>query len=168
MVLSANSGAAAQNGAPAAPFPDSAMALFKALAGHWSCNGGFARGGSLAADLTFTPAMDGHALSFEHVDRVPGSYWQSSTWAVEAKTGRIVSAGAAGSTKDHTGAPTLFVAKAWSPTSVTLEADTIKAPPFAPNRFTYSLLSANGLKMTWEVSRNGTWALGDSLVCARR
>jgi hypothetical protein len=151
----------------ATSFPDSAAALFKALAGHWSCEGGFARGGALSADLAFAPALGDYAITLQHADRAPGSYWQTSTWAFDGKAKRIVSAGMAGSQKDRTGAPTLFSSSAWSATSVTLEADTIKAPPFTPNRFTYSVTDGATLKMRWEVGRNGAWALGDSLVCSR-
>lgn len=102
--------AGARAGAQSVAFPDSATALFKSLTGHWSCSGGFARGGALA----------GH-------------------WSCSGGLGR----GGA------------------------LVGDTIKAPPFAPNRFNYSVTGANGLKMVWEVGRNGAWPLGDSLVCAR-
>lgn len=45
-----------------------------------------------------------------------------------------------------------------------LDADTLKAPPFAPNRFAY-VTSGTRLLMRWEVWRGATWALGDSLVC---
>jgi len=148
-------------------FPDSAITLFQRLGGRWDCTGGFARGGSLAADLTFTPLFGAHALAFEHVDRAPGVYWQHGTWSVDAKSGAINSAGVAGSTSEYMGSPTLFVAQNWTTTSITLVADTIKSPPFASNRFTYSLIAANTLKMVWEISRNGQWAVGDSLVCAR-
>jgi hypothetical protein len=148
-------------------FPDSVAKLFKAVAGRWSCAGGFARGGALAADLKFTPAVGDYAITFQHVDRAPGSYWQNSTWAFDGKSGRIVSTGMSGSQKDQTGAPSMFSASAWSPTSVTLDADTIKAPPFTPNRFTYAVTAGSTLTMRWEVGRNGAWSLGDSLVCSR-
>jgi hypothetical protein len=159
--------ASSANAQATVSFPDSAAALFKALAGHWSCNGGFARGGALSADLTFAAAVGDYAITFQHADRAPGTYWQKSTWAVDGKTKRIVAAGMAGSQKDRTGAPTLFLSSAWSATSVTLDADTIKAPPFTPNRFTYSVANGATLNMRWEVGRNGAWALGDSLVCSR-
>jgi hypothetical protein len=149
------------------PENDSVLALFRGLAGAWSCAGGFARGGPLAADLLFEPALGGHVLRFGHVDRSPSTYWQQSTWMFDMKAKAIVSTGAVGSTKDYAGTPSLFVASAMSATSVTLAADTIKAPPFAPNRFTYTLRGPEQLEMRWEVQRDRSWQLGDSLVCHR-
>jgi hypothetical protein len=160
-------GARGQSSARTSAFPDSVAALFKALAGHWSCNGGFPHGGALAADLTFTPVAGDYAIDFRHVDRAPGIYWQNSTWAFDGKSGRVVSTGMSGSQKDRAGAASMFTASRWSPTSITLDADTVKAPPFAPNRFTYAVGGGSTLTMRWEVERNGAWALGDSLVCGR-
>lgn len=54
-----------------------------------------------------------------------------------------------------------------SPASVTIAADTVKKPPFLPNRFTYTRLGADSLRVLWEVARNGSWAMRDSLGCVR-
>ncbi len=162
--------AAASVGAQAPPVADSiaarASALFAHFSGRWSCVGGFARGGSLQADLTFSSVADGRALMFVHADRPPNTYWQSASWSLD-DAGRIVSLAVAGSTKSRTGTPSLFIATAWNENSLTLVADTVKSPPFAPNQFTYSLTTGNDLKMVWEVSRNGSRAVGDSLLCHR-
>lgn len=141
--------------------------LFERLAGNWSCKGGFSRGGALEADLAFSPGLGGSIVSFEHVDRTPSVYWQRSTWAVDAKLPRVVSAGVAGSKKDASGAPAAFFSTALSDTSITLQADTLGSPPFAPNRFTYLSPRRDSLEMRWEVLRSGAWSLGDSLTCGR-
>lgn len=146
---------------------DTAGKLFRALDGRWNCEGGFSRGGALAADLSFTLTPDGRAMWFEHLDRAPNVYWQRAIWALDSARG-IVSLGVAGSTKQRTGRSAFFVARAWSTNAVTLVADTIKAPPFAPNRFTYSTTGENKLKMVWELARAGTWVVGDSLLCTRK
>jgi len=144
-----------------------AASLFRNIAGRWTCAGGFARGGALASELTFTPFADGRALAFLHADRAPNAYWQSATWSLDA-AGHVVSMAMAGSVKTRTGAPALFIATAWSERSITLVADTVKnTPPFAPNQFTYSLISPDSLKMLWELSRGGLKAVGDSLLCGR-
>jgi hypothetical protein len=140
--------------------------LFAAVAGKWSCEGGFPNGRKLAADLQFTPGVDGRIITFEHVDRAPGAYWQRSTWGYDAKAGRVTSLAMTGSTKDKSSIPAMFTSRAWTESSITLDADTLRTPPFAPNRFTYSV-SAAGLKMVWELGRGGVWALGDSLDCKR-
>lgn len=144
-----------------------ASTLFASLAGRWSCTGGFGRGGALQADLTFMLVAGGRALAFQHVDRSPSVYWQSATWGLESGTDRIVSLAMAGSMKAGAGTPSMFVASRWSATSLTLVADTLKAPPFAPNQFTYTVSGANTMKVVWEVSRNGALVVGDSLMCAR-
>jgi len=162
--------AATSAGAQAPPVADSiatrASALFGHLSGRWSCAGGFARGGPLEADLTFTSVADGRALTFVHADRPPNIYWQSASWSLD-DAGRIVSLSVAGSSKIRTGTASLFIATAWNESSLTLVADTVKTPPFAPNQFTYSLTGGNDLKMVWEVTRNGSRAVGDSLLCRR-
>ena len=141
--------------------------LFARVAGKWSCKGGFSRGGSLEADLAFSPDLGGKIVSFEHVDRAPSIYWQRGTWAVDAKLARVTSAGIAGSTKDASGVPAAFFSTALSDTSITLQADTLGSPPFTPNRFTYRSPTRDSLEMRWEVLRNGAWSLGDSLLCGR-
>lgn len=141
--------------------------LFTRLSGNWSCKGGFPRGVALEADLAFAPGLGGSIVSFEHVDRAPGVYWQRTTWAVDAKLAKVVSAGMAGSQKDMSGAPAGFSSTALTDASITLQADTLAAPPFATNRFTYLSRTRDSLEMRWEVLRNAAWALGDSLVCAR-
>jgi len=113
------------------------------------------------------PALGGNIVGFEHVDRTPGSYWQRATWALDPKLPRVVSAGVAGSQKDATGSPAAFYSTMLRETSITLQADTLGSPPFAPNRFTYLSPARDSLEMRWEVLRNGTWSLGDSLMCGR-
>ena len=142
-----------------------AVSLFERISGHWSCSGGFSRGGSLESDMSFTPILDGRVLFYTHTDRAPNAFWESATWSLDA-SGRIVSMAMVGSTKTRVGAPALFIATSWSPSTITLVADTVKTPPFAPNQFTYSL-AGDRLKMVWEVARNGVRAVGDSLLCNR-
>jgi hypothetical protein len=151
----------------AAQAPPSPANLFRAIKGNWSCAGGFARGGALSADLAFQLIGDGHAVSFTHIDRSPGLYWQHAVWAAEPKTGHIISVGIAGAKADFTGTPVSFAATNWSATDVMLVADTSRGPTSVPNRFEYSLLREDSLKMRWEILRNGAWMLGDSLLCAR-
>ena len=72
-----------------------------------------------------------------------------------------------GSTKNASVSPALFLGAQWTDSSIVLEADTLKSPPWTPNRFSYALRGGASLLMRWEVQRNGAWSLGDSLVCAR-
>src|SRR5688572_22936204 len=88
--------------------------VFRALAGTWSCVGGFPDGRSLAADLTFSSAQDGRLLRFSHIDREPGSYWQEATWLLDSKANRVLSLSVSGSRKNATTSAGLFIASSWT------------------------------------------------------
>jgi len=97
--------------------------------------------------------------------RAPGLCWQRALWGYDAKGGRIVSVAVLGSQKDSASIPAMFSSSDWSDSSVVLVADTLpRVPPF-PSRFSYRRLEPSTLKMTWELMRNGSWVLGDSLMC---
>jgi hypothetical protein len=144
-----------------------AAQLFAALRGRWSCAGGFANGRALAADLSFTPAMNGKLLRFRDADHAPSSYVQEATGGLSAARHQIVSLAFAAGSKNAPPEPALYVARSWTARSLTLVADTLESPPWAPNRFTYTVNGRNGLKMVWEVERNGAWRMGDTLSCHR-
>jgi hypothetical protein len=141
-----------------------AKELFASLAGTWSCEGAFSNGKPIASDLQFTLRLDGRALQYEHRDRPPNNFVANALWGPDAANNQLVSAGFAGDAK--TLAPVLFTAKKWTAQSVTFEAQALTSPPFAPNRFTYSL-DTSKLSITWEVQRNGDWRVGDHLECSR-
>ena len=141
-----------------------ATQLFQALQGQWNCVGGFPNGRALAATLRFTASNDGRTLAFEHRDRPPGSYWQTATWAADARNNRLLSMAVAGSVNDHNAFPVSLAGSAWSERSVALESDSTK-PPI--NRFTYAVLADSSLKVGWYLNRNTGWVLGDSLLCRR-
>jgi hypothetical protein len=146
----------------------SAAGLFAALEGRWDCSGGFPDGRKLVADLSFTREREGRLLRFSHVDRAPGSYWQDATWMHDSKGQRVLSLSTSGSTKNLGVGAALFVAHSWTDSSIVLEADSLKGPPWSVNRFSYSLRAPSTLLKRWEVQRNGSWVLGDSLVCGRK
>lgn len=143
----------------------SAKQLFAKFAGSWSCSGKFADGRPLASDIVMTLRMDGRSLRYEHRDRAPNNFVQEATWGPDAANHQLVSLAFAGNSQRLI--PELFVAKSWSAASVTFEAETLTSPPFAPNRFTYSIDEGGALKMIWEVQRNGTWSQGDQIKCTR-
>jgi hypothetical protein len=141
-----------------------AKELFTTLAGSWSCEGKFSSGKPIASDLQFTPRLEGRALQYEHHDRPPNNFVATALWGPDASNSQLVSVGFAG---DATAlAPVLLTAKKWTAQSVTLEAQALTSPPFAPNRFTYRLEKSK-LTITWEVQRDGDWRVGDRLECSR-
>jgi hypothetical protein len=145
-----------------------AAGLFASLEGSWDCAGGFPDGRPLAADFSFNREREGRLLRFSHVDRAPGTYWQEATWMHDARGKRLMSLVASGSSKNAGVSAALFVARQWNDSSVVFEADSLKGPPWAANRFAYALRSPATLMMRWEIQRNGSWVLGDSLVCGRK
>jgi hypothetical protein len=141
-----------------------AKELFSSLAGTWSCEGTFSNGKPIASDLQFTLRLDGRSLQYEHRDRPPNNFVATALWGPDASNNQLVSTGFAGDATML--APVLFTAKKWTAQSVTLEAQPLTSPPFAPNRFTYSLEKSK-LTITWEVQRDGSWRVGDRLECSR-
>jgi hypothetical protein len=143
--------------------------LFAALEGNWSCEGAFANGKPLAADLGFTLSPDRRSIRYSHVDRAPSDYRQSAHWGLDKASGHILSLAFVGFGKEPkpSGAMYVYVAKSWTANSLTLVHKKLTAEPFADNRFTYTL-AGKTLKMLWEVRRGaGEWKMGDYLDCKK-
>jgi hypothetical protein len=98
-------------------------------------------------------------------DRAPNDFVEEALWGPDAKNNAIVSVAFAGNAKGL--APQLLVAKTWSDRSVVFEARPLTSPPFAANRFTYTIESPSTLKMVWEVERKDGWSVGDHISCNR-
>jgi hypothetical protein len=111
--------------------------------------------------------MGGQLLRFRDADHAPSSYVQEATWGLSAARHQIVSLAFAAGSKNAPPEPALYVARSWTAHSLTLVADTLESPPWAPNRFTYAVNGRNGLTRRWEVERNGAWRMGDTLSCHR-
>jgi hypothetical protein len=139
--------------------------LFANVAGRWSCAGAFADGRPLSSDITITLRVDGRAVQYQHHDRAPNDFTQEALWGPDTQNNQIVSVAFAGNATAL--GPQLLVAKVWSERSVVFEARSLTSPPFAPNRFTYTIEPPNTLKMVWEVERNGAWSVGDRISCNR-
>jgi len=150
---------------PLASSPEAANQLFASLAGSWSCAGSFSDGRALAANITFTLHADGRSLLYHHQDRAPNSFIQDALWGPDNTNHAVVSLAFAGNSQLL--GPQLFVAYSWSPSSIVFEAKPLTSPPFAPNRFTYSLEGMKTLHIVWEVQRQGVWSVGDQLNCTR-
>lgn len=154
--------------APSVPKPVNADVplLFKSLEGRWSCAGAFANGKPLAADLEFAPDADGQRLHYRHADRPPTNYVQDSVWGVDKESGTLVSLAWIATRAQPGVTPAFYVASEVSPTSVTFVHRALLKPPWAPNRFRYSVAD-HALQMTWEVQKQGVWQMGDHLGCTR-
>jgi hypothetical protein len=143
-----------------------ATRFFTDVVGQWACAGSFADGRPLAADLSFVATMDGRAVRYVHRDRAPNRFVEEATWGPDTANHQLVSVAFMGSAE--TLIPALFVSTQWSARSVILESRPLTSPPFATNRFTYTLEAPNTLRVVWEVLRAGNWTVGDALRCTRR
>jgi hypothetical protein len=148
---------------PPAPAPGSAE-MFAYLAGRWSCEGAFANGNRLAADLSWTPRLGGRWLELHHADRAPGRFEATAQWGTDPATGTMVSV-----MFDIGGGVRLFTApEGWTNRTVVFETHELLAPPRGRERFTWRAESDTTLRMTWEVNRNGNWVMGDWLLCTKQ
>ena len=143
-----------------------ASRLFADVVGQWVCTGSFSDGRPLAADLSFAATMDGRTVRYVHRDRSPNRFVQEAMWGPDIANHQLVSVAFMGSAETLT--PALFVSTKWSARSVILESRPLTSPPFATNRFTYTLEALNTLRVVWEVLRDGKWSVGDELRCTRR
>jgi len=142
-----------------------AYQLFNNFYGHYNCKGGNARGQNISADVSFSPALEGNAMVYEHIDHPPLKAHSKAIWSYDAVSKKLVSLSVS-SIKDTTLTfSTLLVSDSWSPDSLLFNADTLVAPPFRPNRFIYEKTGKNSLRMTWQVRKEGHWVMGDYLRC---
>ena len=154
-------------GPPSAPLANADVPLlFKSLEGRWSCAGAFANNKPLSADLEFRSLIDGQLLHYHHADRPPTSYIQDSVWGMDKESGTLVSLAWIAARGQPGTSPAFYVAEEVSPTSVTFVHHTLLKAPWAANRFRYTV-SGNALQMVWEVQKQGTWQMGDTLKCTR-
>jgi hypothetical protein len=141
---------------------DSTSAWAGFFAGKWSCEGAFANGRPLAADLEFTPMLAGRWLEYHHKDRPPGRYEARALWGpAQRDTGLAVTA-----LHDNFGGRRTFLVTAPRDSGVTLARDT-REPGAQTERFRFVPRGAAAFWFVWEVQRGGAWTLGDSLGCTR-
>jgi hypothetical protein len=131
----------------------------KALAGNWSCSGAFASGKPLAADVSFTPSLNGRWLTYHHQDRAPGRYEASATLGPASRDTTIAPV----TIYDNFGGNRRFL-PTLAGTELVLLRDTTEVGARL-ERFTFRPRGAGGLWFAWELARNGAWVLGDSLAC---
>jgi hypothetical protein len=143
------------------PATDPAMVKF--FSGNWSCAGEFASGKKIEADLSFAPELDGKWLLYRHSDRPPGQFKAVALWGVDQPSGKLVSLAT-----DNFGNARLFTSDGWKDGAVTFIRTAILDQKMTQERFRYKRQAADSFKMTYERLVDGSWKMGDFIVCTRK
>lgn len=139
-----------------APFRD-----FADLQGEWACHGVFpASGKTIDSALRFAFDLDGKALLKHHDDTSPpATYHALEAWGFDARSNRYNA-----TILDSFGGARLFSSEGWKDGKLVWSS----SPEVKPaQRFIYAREAA-GLRIDWEVERDGAFAIGDTLRCSRR
>lgn len=145
--------------------PQTLYKLFDKLQGQWTCEGAFANGKALAANITISTQYDGKILFYRHEDLPPNTYKAIGQWAYD-KTQKMMVAlhdQVIGSDTYVAG----YVAESWTDTKLTFNAKALWDPLWAENRFTYEITGANKMTMVWDKFKDDKWQMGDYLNCAK-
>lgn len=137
------------------PFRD-----FSDLTGRWTCHGVFpATGKTIDASLRFEPDLQGTALVKHHDDTSPSaSYHALEAWGYDATTHRYRA-----TILDSVGGARLFSSDGWKDGRLVWQS----APEVQPaQRFIYVREPGKGLRIDWEVQRDGGYVVGDTLQCS--
>jgi hypothetical protein len=138
------------------PFRD-----YAGLMGQWTCHGVFpASGKTIDSALRFESDLGGKALLKHHDDTTaPALYHAVEAWGYDAKAGRYSAA-----ILDNFGGARIFSSAGWA-------GDTLlwtSAPEVKPaQRFRYVRLPTGGMRIDWEVEKQGAVVVGDTLNCER-
>jgi hypothetical protein len=145
---------------PPAPSIDAeAAALFD---GRFGCQGEFANGRKIEADVNFEKQMDGKWLAYTHTDRPPNRYRALGYWGTDRETGNFVML-----LVDIGGGARLFTSQGWKNGAVTFERAPLPGQGEHAERFRFEKQSEASFRMTYEVRAGDSWRLGDFIVCKK-
>lgn len=139
-----------------APFSD-----FSDLQGTWTCHGVFpASGKTIDSTVRFALDLDGKALVKHHDDTSPPALYHAlEAWGFDAKNQRYNA-----TILDSFGGARLFSSAGWKDGRLVWSS----APEVKPaQRFTYAREGHDGLRIDWEMEREGAFVIGDTLHCSR-
>lgn len=137
--------------------------FFSNLEGKWQCEGGTAKGKETAASISFMPDPTGKIYTYTQIGTKGHTNTLTGTWAFDAPMKNLVVSrryiSPDGVYSD------MFLGDTWTATSLTLDAKALWLDLWAENRFLYEIHEDGKFKVTWEVQRDGTWKMGDYLLC---
>jgi len=153
VIVLLSSGAMASTDAPLHDFAD--------LQGEWTCHGVFpASGKTIDSTVRFAFDLDGKALVKHHDDTsAPALYHALEAWGYDAKNQRYNA-----TILDSFGGARLFSSAGWKDGRLLWSS----APEVKPAQlFTYVREGHKGLRIDWEVEKEGAFVIGDTLHCSR-
>jgi hypothetical protein len=129
--------------------------------GTWSCKGTFpSTGKSIESRVTFTPDLDGAWLSVRHDDIPPNLFHALELWGWDAKKSQFTA-----TIFDSFGGARHFTSQGWQDQSFTWNGDSLAGSTAPSERFAFRKDSATQFTVNWEVNRDGSWKVGDTLSC---
>jgi hypothetical protein len=141
----------------AAPPPSQTLRYFE---GAWHCDGVFpSNGRKISSALTFVWYGKTGSLVKQHDDEAPNEYHAIELWAASSKGGfqNMIA--------DSFGGVRVFVSSGWADEALTWVND---ADQTIKEKFTYSKVNGDAMRVDWAVSRNGApFVIGDTLTCSR-
>ncbi|PKD43721.1 hypothetical protein [Rhodohalobacter barkolensis] len=148
--------------------PAKVAELIAQFRGEWSCKGAFTKDNRpLEASITFTPAMEGKALEYEHKDLPPNSFHALGLWNVDSASNTLTYTFVSTLKGSKEANSRYFVGNVKDTKTLVLTADTLAAAPFRENRYVYEIKSKDEFKYQWQVYADGIWNTGDYLNCRK-
>jgi hypothetical protein len=140
------------------------IASFQYFSGTWGCQGSFpATGKTIASELTFAPALDGAFLSLQHDDLPPNKFHALEMWGWDAKNSTF-----SATIFDNSGGARHFTSSGWQDQSLTWNADIAPVATAPAERFVFRKDSGTQMTVNWEVNRDSSWKVGDTLTCTHK
>jgi hypothetical protein len=152
---------APQDAGSTVPVFKSAIAGLQYFSGTWDCKGVFPSSGkAIESRLTFAPEIEGAWLSLHHDDLPPNKFHALELWGWDAKSSAFTA-----TIFDNFGGARRFSSKGWEDQTFIWNGD---IPPNATSpseRFVFRKDSASQFTVNWEVNRDSSWKVGDTLTC---
>jgi hypothetical protein len=139
------------------------------LTGRWSCQGTFASGKAIAANMEFHEILNGAWLSASHDDVPPNAFHAMTLWGTPRGGGFVAHIADSGG-----GMRRLVSTEGWKDGKITIARDTTLTSPQFTGRyaehFVYARESATTFRMTYEtqIGEGTAWRLGDTLLCTKQ
>jgi hypothetical protein len=142
----------------------SELAQFSGWLGEWRCDGKFLKSGApIASTVRFSPALQGRWIEMQQDDLPPNRFHALEFWGYSTKTETFT----ANVFDNFSESSRVFEAKPMSHGVLTWNRDVSGAGATRAEQFIFE--NADGkLKITYQVMRSGSWAVGDVLNCTRQ
>jgi hypothetical protein len=126
--------------------------------GSWTCRGAFSNGKPISATIRFEPDVEGAAIVVHHDDTPAlGFYHSIEVWGYAKSTQTYVA-----SLYDAYGGFRSFSSPGWNGNVLTW---TIAPSAEISQQFVYTRKDPTTFVVDYNVLRNGTYTLGDTLTC---